>query len=117
MEFLSTVNSLGIIPLLILMLVIFILLFKDIRKDNERMAQELKDHEEKISSSIKEYKATTEKQIAAQNAALEKMENRIRAVEMDYAEKTYVQEVNSSWRTEMRRIEDKIDKVLMGRDK
>ena len=58
MEFLSTVNSLGIIPLLVLMLVIFILLFKDIKKDNERMAQELKDHEEKISSSIKEYKAT-----------------------------------------------------------
>lgn len=117
MEFLSTINSLGIIPLLVLMLVIFILLFKDIRKDNERMAQELKDHEEKISSSIKEYKTATEKQIAAQNAALEKMECRIRAVEMDYAEKTYVQEVNSSWRTEMRRIEDKIDKVLMGREK
>ena len=41
MEFLSTINSLGIIPLLILMLVIFILLFKDIRKDNERMASGL----------------------------------------------------------------------------
>ena len=117
MEFLSTVNSLGIVPLLILILVIFILLFKDIRKDNERMARELQDHEAKISASIKEYKATTEKQIAAQNAALEKMESRIRAVEMDYAEKTYVQEVNSSWRTEMRRIEDKIDKMLMGREK
>lgn len=117
MEFLSTVNSLGIVPLLILILVIFILLFKDIRKDNERMARELQDHEAKISASIKEYKTTTEKQIAAQNAALEKMESRIRAVEMDYAEKTYVQEVNSSWRTEMRRIEDKIDKMLMGREK
>ena len=115
MEFMSIINSIGTVPLLILILVIFILLIKDIRKDNDAMARELKEHEAKLNSAIKEYKETTEKQISQQNLIIEKLDNRLRVVETDYAEKTYVQEVNSSWRSEIRHINDKLDKVLMSK--
>lgn len=86
MEFISVVNSLGSLPLFVLIVVIFILLLKEVKKDNE-----------------------------ITRTALQKMEERIRIIEQDYAEKSYVQEINSNWRTEIRRIDEKLDKILMGK--
>lgn len=113
MEFFSAINSIGTIPALILILVIFILLYKEVKKDNIGIAKELKSHEDAISQKLKEYQETVDKQISMQNSLLEKLEDRLRAVETDYAEKTYVQECNSGWRTELRRVDEKLDRILL----
>ena len=106
MEFLSSINSLGTVPLLILILVIFILLFKEVKKENQALSRSFDKHKEYVDAAIKEYKETTDKQI-------EKMEERLRSVETEYAEKTYIQEQMSGWRTEIRRIDEKLDRVLI----
>ena len=42
------------------------------------------------------------------------LEKRIRVIETEYAPRTYVQEVVSGWRNEIRNLNDKLDKVLKG---
>lgn len=111
MEFLSSVNSLGTVPLLILIVVIFILLFREVKKDNERTSARLEAHEAKMDKQMKEHRESVDKQISMQNRTVEKMEERLRAVEQDYATKTYVQEVVSGWREEIRRLNDKLDRM------
>lgn len=128
MEFTSVVNSLGSLPLLILIIVIFILLLKEVKKDNERTRTALQQYKQHSDESLKEYKASIDKQIkehststekllSNQNAALQKMEERIRIIEQDYADRAYVQEINSNWRTEIRRLDEKLDRILMGNTK
>lgn len=128
MEFTSVVNSLGSLPLLILIVVIFILLLKEVKKDNERTRtalqqykqhsdESLKEYKASIDKQIKEHSASTEKLLSNQNAALQKMEERIRIIEQDYADRAYVQEINSNWRTEIRRLDEKLDRILMGNTK
>lgn len=132
MEFLSTVNSLGTVPLLVLITAIFILLVREVKKDGDHLRSSLEAHRKEVDRALAEYKAGVERQVEAQNKAiaeykvsvdrhievqnkqLEKLEERLRLVETEYAEKTYVQEINSGWRTEIRRIDDKLDRVLMG---
>ncbi len=113
MEFLSSINSFGTVPLLILIVVIFILLFKEVKKENQALSRSFDKHKEYVDAAIKEYKETTDRQIEVQNKQLEKMEERLRSVETDYAEKTYIQEQMSGWRTEIRRIDEKLDRVLL----
>lgn len=128
MEFTSVVNNLGSLPLLILIIVIFILLLKEVKKDNERTRsalqqykahsdEALKEYKASIDKQIKEHSTSTEKLLSNQNAALQKMEERIRIIEQDYADKAYVQEINSNWRTEIRRLDEKLDRILMGNTK
>lgn len=113
MEFLSSVNSLGTIPLLILIIVIFILLFREIKGENRRLSKAFDDHKAALDKVFGDYKEDVDRQIKSQNLIIEKMEARLRTVETDYAEKTYVQEAMSGWRTEIRRIDDKLDRVLI----
>lgn len=132
MDFLSTVNSLGTVPLLVLITAIFILLVREVKKDGDHLRSALESHRKEVDRALAEYKAGVERQVEAQNKAiaeykvsvdrhieiqnkqLEKIEARLRMVETDYAEKTYVQDAMSGWRQEIRRIDDKLDKVLMG---
>ena len=131
MDFLSSVNSLGTVPMLVLITVIFILLVREVKKENENLARSFDRHRQDVdkaldeyraaaervanvqNEAIAEYKVSTNKQIASQNTAIRKMEERLVAVEKDYAERTYVQEIVSGWRNEIRRIDDKLTKVLM----
>lgn len=115
MDFLGTVNTLGAIPLLTLIVVIFILLFREVKKDNKRISEALESHSAKIDKQIREYKAITDRQIEAQNIEIGKMEERLRIVESDYAKKTDVQEAISGWRMEIRHINDKLDRILMSK--
>lgn len=132
MDFLGTINALGTVPLLVLITVIFILLVREVKKDGDHLRSALEAHRKEVDRALAEYKAGVERQVEAQNKAiaeykvsvdrhievqnkqLEKLEERLRLVETEYAEKTYVQEINSGWRTEIRRIDDKLDRVLMG---
>lgn len=114
MEFMSIINSFGSIPLLVLLIVIFILLLREVKKDNRDTRNSLDGFRNAIEKQIKEHKLSTEKLIDNQNTAIEKMEERLRVIEQDYADKAYVQEINSNWRTEIRRIDEKLDKILMG---
>lgn len=131
MDFLSSINSLGTVPLLVLITVIFILLVREVKRENENLSHSFDRHRQDVDKALAEYKAGTERiadvqnkaiaeyklstdrQIASQNTALRKMEERLTAIEKDYAEKTYVQEAMSGWRTEIRRIDDKLDRVLL----
>lgn len=131
MDFLSSVNSLGTVPMLVLITVIFILLVREVKKENENLSRSFDRHRQDVdkaldeyraaaervanvqNEAIAEYKVSTNKQIASQNTAIRKMEERLVAVEKDYAERTYVQEIVSGWRNEIRRIDDKLTKVLM----
>lgn len=131
MDFLSSVNSLGTVPMLVLITVIFILLVREVKKENENLSRSFDRHRQDVDKALEEYRAaaervanvqnqaiaeykvSTNKQIASQNTAIRKMEERLVAVEKDYAERTYVQEIVSGWRNEIRRIDDKLTKVLM----
>ena len=131
MDFLSSVNSLGTVPMLVLITVIFILLVREVKKVNENLSRSFDWHRQDVDKALEEYRAaaervanvqnqaiaeykvSTNKQIASQNTAIRKMEERLVAVEKDYAERTYVQEIVSGWRNEIRRIDDKLTKVLM----
>lgn len=131
MDFLSSVNSLGTVPMLVLITVIFILLVREVKKENEDLSRSFDRHRQDVDKALEEYRAgcervanvqnqaiaeykvSTNKQIASQDAAIRKMEERLVRVEKDYAERTYVQEIVSGWRSEIRRIDDKLTKVLM----
>lgn len=131
MDFLSSVNSLGTVPMLVLITVIFILLVREVKKENENLSRSFDRHRQDVDKALEEYRAaaervanvqneaiaeykvSTNKQIASQNTAIRKMEERLVTVEKDYAERTYVQEIVSGWRNEIRRIDDKLTKVLM----
>ena len=131
MDFLSSVNSLGTVPMLVLITVIFILLVREVKKENENLSRSFDRHRQDVDKALEEYRAaaervanvqneaiaeykvSTNKQIASQNTAIRKMEERLVAVEKDYAERTYVQEIVSGWRNGIRRIDDKLTKVLM----
>ncbi len=131
MDFLSSVNSLGTVPMLVLITVIFILLVREVKRENENLSRSFDRHRQDVDKALEEYRAaaervanvqnqaiaeykvSTNKQIASQDAAIRKMEERLVAVEKDYAERTYVQEIVSGWRNEIRRIDDKLTKVLM----
>lgn len=124
MEFLSVINSIGTIPLLVLIVVIFILLFREVKKDNQdtknslsihkrEMAENLAEYKRETAESLAEYKTLVDKQLAAEEKVLKELDLRLRTVETDYAKKTDVQEALSGWRMEIRHLSDKIDKVLL----
>ena len=116
MDFLSSVNSLGTVPMLVLITVIFILLVREVKKENENLSRSFDRHRQDVDKALEEYRAaaervanvqneaiaeykvSTNKQIASQNTAIRKMEERLVAVEKDYAERTYVQEIVSKER-------------------
>ena len=54
MEFTSVVNNLGSLPLLILIIVIFILLLKEVKKDNERTRSALQQYKAHSDEALKE---------------------------------------------------------------
>lgn len=134
MDFLSSVNSLGTVPMLVLITVIFILLVREVKKENEDLSRSFDRHRQDVDKALEEYRAgcervadaqnkaiaeyklSTDRQIASQNSAIRKMEERLAAVEKNYAERTYVQEVVSGWRSEIRRLDDKLTEVLMKRN-
>lgn len=134
MDFLSSVNSLGTVPMLVLITVIFILLVREVKRENEDLSRSFDRHRQDVdkaleeyrvgcervadaqNKAIAEYKLSTDRQIASQNSAIRKMEERLAAVEKNYAERTYVQEVVSGWRSEIRRLDDKLTEVLMKRN-
>ena len=134
MDFLSSVNSLGTVPMLVLITVIFILLVREVKRENEDLSRSFDRHRQDVDKALEEYRAgcervadaqnkaiaeyklSTDRQIASQNSAIRKMEERLAAVEKNYAERTYVQEVVSGWRSEIRRLDDKLTEVLMKRN-
>lgn len=125
MEFLSVINSLGTVPFLALLVIIFIMLFREVKADNARTQKHMKEYEEKfdrrftkheeaIAEDIAEHKAATEKMVDSLREVDKELEKRIRVIETEYAPRTYVQEVVSGWRNEIRNLNDKLDKVLKG---
>lgn len=117
MEFLSIINGLGTIPLLILLIVVFIILIKDIKKENESIKRQMDSVKKSLSESLDKHETAINTALENQNERLEKLDERIRHVETDYADRIYTQEIASGWRTEIRRLDEKLDKVLLERRK
>lgn len=94
-EFLGLVANYGSFPLLVLLFVIIIIALKDHKKKHAQVDEALRDIRQNIDDRFKE--------VSQQNdRTLGKLETRILYIEQNYAEKAYVQESVSGWRTEIR---------------
>ena len=86
----------------------------DLQENLEKFDKRFTKHEEAIAQDIAEHKAATEKMVDSLREVDKELEKRIRVIETEYAPRTYVQEVVSGWRNEIRNLNDKLDKVLKG---
>jgi septal ring factor EnvC (AmiA/AmiB activator) len=124
MEFLSAVNNVATVPSLILIVAIFVLLFREVKKSNDRLEADFRAHEKSVSSAISAIKAEIKEQLKAerdqqaardkkQDDLLERLNARINEMERDYADKAYVQEAVGGWRTDMRDLGNRMDNIYM----
>lgn len=102
MEMLSIVSSLGSIPLLILLLALLIIQVKEHKKQHLETSQKMEDIQKSFSTSL-------QKIVSEFNSSMVKLEARIVYIEQNYAEKSYVQEAVSGWRTEIQELGRRID--------
>lgn len=126
MEFLSTVAAIGTVPLLILLVVIFILILKNQKTENENIKKTLEEYRKGYSDGLNQIKTDMDNFRNDFNKSLESVDSKICQIMKDYAEKTYVQEAVGGWRSEIRdvrqdiaRYNERVDKVLLeaGRQK
>lgn len=94
-EFLGMVASYGSFPLLVLLLVIIIIALKDHMKKHDEVDATLRTIQENIDNRFDAMSEQNDKTMG-------KLETRILYIEQNYAEKAYVQESVSGWRTEIR---------------
>lgn len=114
MEFISIVNTiLGTVPLLILITVIFILLFKENKKEIDRLGISVKGIREDVRQQLEQAEEQSKARDAKQDQIAEKLEARISEIEKNYADKAYVQESVGGWRTEIRELSNRMDKLMM----
>lgn len=124
MEFLSAINSVATIPTLILIVAVFILLFREVKKSNDRLEADFKAHEKSVFSSISSFKTEIKEQLQAerdrqaerdarQDELLSRLDARLNEMERDYADKAYVQEAVGGWRTDMRDLGSRMDNIYM----
>lgn len=113
MEFLGIIGRFGIAPLVTLLLIILIMIFKEIKKETGN-----------IKGSILSLRASFEKEIEAlekrqnesevkQDKIIDSLERRIREIEASKTDIAYVQEAVSGWRSEIGKISDRIDRLIM----
>lgn len=125
MEFLSIFNSIGTPALILLVLVILFFMIKESREENRRMAERFNESQKLVNAKIKEFRDEIRAEIAEskkqqeerekkQDKVNEQLTGRIREIEMDYAKKIEVQEALGGWRTELSKIGDRIDLLLLG---
>ncbi len=125
MEFLSIFNSIGTPALILLVLVILFFMIKEIKADNARMAarfeqsqgevnKKIQQFRDEIKAEMAEQRKQQEKKDARQDEVAEQLANRLMSVERDYAKKIDVQEAVGGWRTEINKLGDRIDILLLG---
>jgi len=125
MEFLSIFNSIGTPALILLVLVILFFMIKEIKADNARMAarfeqsqgevnKKIQQFRDEIKAEMTEMRKQQEKKDARQDEVAEQLANRLMSVERDYAKKIDVQEAVGGWRTEINKLGDRIDILLLG---
>jgi len=125
MEFLSIFNSIGTPALILLVLVILFFMIKEIKADNARMTARFEQSQKQVNDRIQQFRdeikiemaeqrKQQEKKDAKQDEVAEQLANRLICVERDYAKKIDVQEAVGGWRTEINKLGDRIDILLLG---
>ncbi|WP_148229000.1 hypothetical protein [Parasphaerochaeta coccoides] len=108
----SLVNQLGTVPILILLVVIFILLFKENKKANESLSRTISSLKDDVRKQLEAADARNEERNKKQDEVIETLNKRVSYVEQNYADKAYVQESFGGWRTEIRELGKRMDRFI-----